>query len=198
MCLGAAAYSLRLQERDHSPLDGRVVAVIALAGMFGFFAFGMTLTSGKYILENITNVDVLNKSRQYYLAVRVPLDSPSTPEYWTITFPLPWHDEPNGQPPEPRDSYARRTFAILRTEKGENPWDLGVWRNFKSVMGNNIFKWLLPIKHSPCCNHDSAEGEYEFGPLVDELKRRYRVPGFKEDTPAMNGIELQQRTHTGR
>lgn len=86
-----------------------------------------------------------------------------------------------------RDEQARRTFAILTTEPGENPWDLGYWRNFKSVMGNNIFEWLLPLRHSPCCNHDSMISDYEYGPLIEELMRRYEIT---DSGPAKDGYEM--------
>lgn len=203
VCIGTAGYCLWDQNRDHKTLDARIIVILAVGGLFEFFTFGMTLMSGKLIFDNITNIDILNKTRQYHLAVRVPLDSPSTSEYWTVTYPLPrpagLTQGPDGQPLAPRDAQARRTFAILRTQPGENPWDLGPWRNFKSVMGNNILEWLLPIRHSPCCNHESPVSEYEFGPVIQDLKKRYKVPEFGEDGPVMNnGIEMQQTTPVGR
>ena len=174
VCIGTGGYCLWKQLRDHRALDARIVVLLALAGFFVIFTLGMTLSSGKLIFDNITSVDVLNKNRQYHLAVRVPLDSPSTTEYWTITYPLlrpaSLTQGADGQPLAPRDARARRTFAILRTQPGVNPWDLGAWRNFKSVMGNSVLEWLLPIRHSPCCNHESAESEYEFGPVIQELR----------------------------
>jgi len=211
VCLGAAAYCLRLQQNEGRSLDGRIVAVLVLAGLFGFFAFGMTATSARYIFQNITNIDVLRQDQQQHLAIRVPLDSPSTPTYWTVTYPLATSPraplDRNGEPPPPadgsanvpsdtkstppsaakRDAAARRTFALVKTELGENPFDLGPWRNFKSVMGNGPLEWLLPIWHSPCCNHDSIHSEYEFGPLINELRKRYKLPLPDENTEANGG-----------
>lgn len=92
-------------------------------------------------------------------------------------------------PASPRDEQAKRMFAILATEPGENPWDTGVWKNCKSVMGNSVLEWLLPIWHSPCCNHDSMESDYEFGPVVEKLKKRYGIPD--SGTPATDGIEMR-------
>ncbi|RKF62443.1 Palmitoyltransferase PFA5 [Erysiphe neolycopersici] len=61
-----------------------------------------------------------------------------------------------------------RTFVILRTNEGENPWNLGSrLLNWKTVMGNSIFDWFLPIHRSPCCNHDNQESQFEFGFAVD-------------------------------
>jgi palmitoyltransferase len=83
-----------------------------------------------------------------------------------------------------RDQQARRTFAILQAEPGENPWHLGYLQNFKSVMGDSIIEWLLPIRHSPCSRHDSMVSDYQFGPLVEELKRRYGLEGIDPEKRA--------------
>lgn len=184
VCLAVAGYSLRKQLGEGLALDGRIIAVLALAGMFCFFTVGMTLTSGKYIFENITNIDVLRKSSVYHIAVRVPPRTLPSSEYTMITYPLPLqatqqghHYMANSHATAARDRQATHTFAILRTGPGENPFDLGPWRNFKAVMGDTVLEWLLPIKHSPCCNHDSMVSDYEFGPLIEELKKRHNVPG---------------------
>ncbi|KAF7563887.1 hypothetical protein G7046_g263 [Stylonectria norvegica] len=210
VCLATSAYSLRLQRRDKDPLDGRIVAGIALSSLFCFFTFAMSMTSARFIVKNITNIDMLRKNQTFRLAVRVPPNSPSTDRYQTITYPLsnPSWGSTDDQvsdgavpstgtmgtlntmnPVSTRDEQAKRTFAILSTEPGENPWDTGYWQNWKSVMGNNILEWLLPIRHSPCCNHDSMESDYEFGSLVDELKKRYGIPD--SGAPVKDGIEMR-------
>lgn len=75
-----------------------------------------------------------------------------------------------------RDSMASRTFAILGMETGENPWDLDSWLlNVETVMGSSVVDFLLPIKRSPCCNHDDSESYYDIGPAVDRLKAKYRL-----------------------
>lgn len=59
--------------------------------------------------------------------------------------------------------------SIITLEEGTNPWDLGSsFLNFKTVMGTNLFDWILPIRRSPCCNHVSAEGHFPFGPAVNQ------------------------------
>ncbi|CAM1501724.1 Fc.00g037080.m01.CDS01 [Cosmosporella sp. VM-42] len=204
VCIATAAYSLRLQRRDELSLDGRIIALIALASLFGFFTFAMTLTSLRFVIKNITNIDLLKKNQIFRLAVRVPNNTASTRNFNTVTYPLsstPWSQkdhQPNDIVPEPpinidgrsaRDQQARRSFAILTTKPGENPWDLGYWRNWKSVMGNDPLQWLLPIRYSPCCNHDSMESDYEFGPLIGELKQIYGLPHTR--TSGRDGIEMR-------
>lgn len=183
VCLATAGYSLRKQLNEGRSADGRIIAIIALAGMFCFFTVGMTLTSGKYIFENITNIDVLRSSAVVNVAVRIPPHCSPSPKFPTITYPLPLRGseeefaQNNGFAGVSRDKGATNSFAVLRTEPGENPFDLGPWKNFKAVMGNNIFEWLLPIKPSPCCDHDSMMSDYEFGPLIGKLMERHNVPG---------------------
>lgn len=186
-------------------MDGRIVALLALAGLFGFFTFAMTGTSLRFVFTNITNIDMLKKTQTYRLAVRVPSNTMSNEQFQTVTYPLSnpnWG--PNGEQgsenvaPDsassmnvlsPRDQQAKRTFAILTMDPGQNPWDLGYWKNWKAVMGNNIFEWFLPIRNSPCCNHDSMVSDYEFGPLLDEMKQKYGIPDTT--TPTKGGIEMR-------
>ncbi|KND92085.1 Palmitoyltransferase PFA5 [Tolypocladium ophioglossoides CBS 100239] len=188
ICIATAAYSLQMQNQQGRGLDGWVIVVIVLAAVFGFFTFAMTLTSARFIFTNITNIDMLRKTQVFFLAVRIPLNSPPSDKFPSIVYPLQpyqaWEapgqgqTQPNGGAGghgSARDQQAARRCAILRTEPRENPWDLGYWGNWKSVMGNNVVEWLLPIKHSPCCNHESMEGDYQFGPLVAELKKRYGI-----------------------
>ena len=76
-----------------------------------------------------------------------------------------------------RDLRATRTFNILKMlEPGYNPWDLGSSRlNWESVMGSTVLDWFLPLRRSPCCNHDDDESYYELGPMVDLLRSKYNL-----------------------
>ncbi|KAL9086274.1 MAG: hypothetical protein Q9165_007189 [Trypethelium subeluteriae] len=64
-----------------------------------------------------------------------------------------------------------KTFAIIQTSPGDNPWDLGLYENLKNVMGDRWWDWLLPLKYSPLCDHKSGTSEFPFGPVVDSLKK---------------------------
>lgn len=186
-------------------MDGRVIAIIALSGFFIIFTSGMAITSLRFAFLNTTNIDMLKKSKVVYLAIRIPRGSPSTVDYPIISYPLssnPWwpgNSAPNeqvgtGGNAVSRDGQAIHTFAIVRTNPNESIWDLGWWRNFKSVMGNNIVEWLLPISYSPCCNHDRMDSDYELGPLLTELKKRHKIP---EDTGGERVEEMREFTATG-
>lgn len=92
---------------------------------------------------------------------------PSQSKHWkgTITYPL---TLPTDRPPIPAPS--PRTFAILETWPGCNPWDLGSpWLNFKAVFGEVLHQWVLPIGFSPCCNHAPMVSFYPLGPDFEEL-----------------------------
>ncbi|EQL02821.1 hypothetical protein G6O67_005129 [Ophiocordyceps sinensis] len=190
--VAAGAYCLQQQTSRGSSVDGWVTAAIALTSIFGFFTFAMTLTAARFIFTNITNIDILSKTRFFFLAVRIPSNSPPSDAFPTISYPLqrpPVQQMTDASSPRSnymahdtdRDVRASRKFAILRTEPGENPWDLGFWRNWKSVMGNHPIDWLLPIRRSPCCNHESMDSDYQLGPLLATLKKRYGVPELNGD-----------------
>jgi palmitoyltransferase len=94
--------------------------------------------------------------------------------------------------PSKRDLQATRTFAVLRMlESGDNPWDMGsLMLNWKTVMGDDIIDWFLPIKRSPCCNHEQSESQFSVGPWVDLLRVKY---GFLEPQDIRAGGKRFQR-----
>ncbi|KAI0862855.1 DHHC palmitoyltransferase-domain-containing protein [Xylaria cubensis] len=190
--LGASAYVLRRQVQLGASPDRYLIAVIAIAAFFGLFSFFMTVTAVRYIFLNMTNVDILSfPQKVYHLAVRVPRGTRSD-RFGVIVYPLMERGtsshsrmsgkyERAGQPSgdlsaTTRDDLATRTFAVLETNPGENPWDLGYRRNWESVMGTNPLDWLLPIHHSPCTNHESSESIYPMDRILDQLRSRYGLP----------------------
>lgn len=83
----------------------------------------------------------------------------------TVTYPLSLQ---TNRPPLPAPP--PKTFAILETLPGMNVWDLGSkFQNFKAVFGSSLHEWLLPIKHSPCCDHSSLVSQFPLGPDFEEL-----------------------------
>lgn len=199
MASNAYAVSLRLQAA--SRVDARIIVGLVLSSLFGFFSVTMTITALRFAFQNITNVDLFRKNQTFRLAVRVPTGTRSTDKFTTITYPLSFPGEDSRAPGTahsngidqsdgagsiatnriaPRDQRAKRTFAILQTQSGENPWHIGYLENFKSVMGDSVLEWLLPLRHSPCTRHDSMVSDYQFGPLVEQLKKRY---GLVEGDP---------------
>lgn len=181
--LAVSAYALQMQVKELETVNGWTIAILALTAFFLLFAAGMALTSVRYVLINITNIDVLKRAQTHHLAVRIPLDTPPSPNYSTIIYPLqpsttvwPNGETRNWQPGSERDRQAKRKFAIVQTEKGENPWNLGFARNWRSVMGNSVLEWFFPIRHSPCCDHDAMGSDYPFGKVLDRVRERYDLP----------------------
>ncbi|KAL2180723.1 DHHC palmitoyltransferase-domain-containing protein [Thermothelomyces heterothallicus CBS 202.75] len=195
----AAVICFQFKVRNELGVDGAVIGALALAAFFGLFTFTMTVTSVRYILLNLTTVDYMKaKNVVHQLAIRVPRGTPPGQNYNVITYPLP--KSPSEANPakqtigtevtSPRDQLATRTFAVVKTEMGENPWDLGYYRNWKSVMGDNVIDWLLPIKKSPCALHENNESFYEMGPLYQKLRARFRLPPLSAES---EGIEMRER-----
>ncbi|TGJ80303.1 hypothetical protein E0Z10_g8462 [Xylaria hypoxylon] len=196
--LGANGYALRRQAEHGASPDPFFLAATVIAAFFGLFAFLMTVTSARYIHQNMTNVDILSfRQKVYQLAVRVPRGTRSD-RFGVVVYPLtklesgsggrkggakslkrndlPSEEQADALPASSRDDLAKRTFAILETGPGENPWDLGPWRNWQSVMGTNPVDWVLPIRHSPCADHESLETLYGMDRILDQLRNRYGLP----------------------
>ncbi|KAI9812287.1 MAG: palmitoyltransferase pfa5 [Pycnora praestabilis] len=173
------------------------ILTLAFASLFALMALGMAGSSIQLAAINSTTVENLSrKVKVWQLAVFIPQPhqgqlgenpatsngSATTPT--TITYPLttpnPNHDRTlpsitlSGQSslstitqkPQPP-----RTFAILSTPPGANPWDLGTLENLKSVLGNHWYDWLLPLRHSPCCYHDGGESAFQLGGIVNRLRK---------------------------
>jgi palmitoyltransferase len=160
----------------------------------------MTCNSVRSALTNSTTIENLNKrTKAWQLAVYIPdREKPPTMSvigvpFPTVTYPLPLASEKastSSDPSDPtnsqaiesennhtdlghhakRDAKAKRTFAILRMEPGRNPWDLGAVGNWKTVMGNNVLDWFLPIRRSPLCNHESGISQFALGAHFEKLK----------------------------
>ncbi|KAI5921774.1 palmitoyltransferase PFA5 [Camillea tinctor] len=211
--LGAAASTLHKRNNEGQPLDPYLIAAIALAAFFGLFTFLMTVTSIRYIFLNMTNVDILGSpSKVYQLAVYLPRGTPPSDGFSVVTYPLPKPDQTprtrtsrtvtseasgaslQGRTSSPRltarDDLAMRSFAILKTGAGENPWDLGPWRNWQAVMGANPLDWLLPIRKSPCTNHESQRGFYPMGHVLTKVCTRYGLTVTSDNEG--NGLEMQE------
>lgn len=216
------------------------IVVLALAGFFGIFTFGLVLTSLQLILINVTTIENLDVGhRTIHLAVLLPpelqrqpvlppppaalstdglsrsgdseqpfiseIDDPSHHSYFsserpprprkhskddhaasfwegTITYPLAMpKDRPPGPAPE------QRTFAILKTPPGMNPWDLGRLHNLLSVFGYQFHEWLLPINRSPCTDHSSQISRYAFGWEFERLLADARLVRPPIDIAGLEG-----------
>ncbi|CAO1596751.1 Palmitoyltransferase pfa5 [Xanthoria calcicola] len=177
-------------ERAHTGVNVHWIVVLSMAGLFSLFLLGMSGSSLQFVLQNTTTIENLSrKTKVWQLAVLipgVPAHSYSQPPYRTITY---------GQDPN-----NTRTFAILHTRPGENPWDLGYSRNFKSVMGEHWYDWILPIKPSPCANHDRQGCQFELGPAVERMKSEVGIishSAFDEEKPRRHRRRRRRRsTHT--
>ncbi|KAI4149462.1 MAG: hypothetical protein LQ341_001306 [Variospora aurantia] len=160
----------------------------------------MSGSSLQFVLLNTTTIENLSrKTKVWQLAVHIPDVPPRSapPHLRTITFSPPVPSSSASGPASTALPPELRTFAILHSRPGENPWDLGPYRNFKSVMGDHWYDWLLPIKHSPCARHDWLESEFEMGPVVERMKREAGIVVGPPD-PMETEEEKKPRRHGRR
>ncbi|KAF2768303.1 hypothetical protein EJ03DRAFT_248482, partial [Teratosphaeria nubilosa] len=156
------------------------IVALGLAGFFLLFTLGMLVNTLWLALQNLTTIEHLDvRNRTMLLAVVLPPELQAHNERTaqltrppaaarspgTVTYPL---SLPTDRPPPPAPP--TRTFAILETPPGMNPWDLGSpWRNFKAVFGDHFHQWWLPWRHSPICDHSSDVSWYPLGPQFEKL-----------------------------
>jgi palmitoyltransferase len=96
----------------------------------------------------------------------VPAEEPNTAN----SHPLPDSSSPAPLPRTPITPESR-TFAILESSPGANPFDIGPAGNFKEVMGYNALDWFFPLKMSPLVTHADPVGIYRLGPVVQKMAR---------------------------
>ena len=149
----------------------------------------MTGSSLQFAIVNTTTIENLSrKTIVWTLALYMPKLPEATPGFRTISYSAgPTSEGLNANTDRP--SREVRTFAILYTKPGENPFDLGPYKNFKSVFGDHWYDWLLPIRYSPCCNHDRQEGEFAMGPVVQRMRKEAGIE-FPE--------EVDEKSHRRR
>lgn len=152
----SSLYTLSLQLPHKDPW---VIISIVLSGLFGGFTGSMTLTVLRFVFTNYTLIEFRRRKDTKHMAVRISPDTPQG-EYPTITFP---------------SDHGEHKFAILEIGPKQNVWDLGYWRNWKSVMGDGPLRWLLPIWHSPCCESNTEALDYPLGDVVEKLKKKYNL-----------------------
>ena len=141
----------------------------------------MTGSSLQFALVNTTTIENLSrKTIVWTLAIHMPKLPETPPGYRTVCFSATTPTPETDVSAEQQASGAIKTFAILHTKPGENPFDLGPWQNFKTVMGDRWYDWLLPIKYSPCCNHDRRDGQFAMGPVVQRMRAEAGIASPEE------------------
>lgn len=190
------------------------------AAPFGLFAFGMAAGSVQLALINCTTVENLTrKTHVWHLAIRVPEsyqppfgdpseEFPNSTGFRTVTYPLPqWIPIPTAsaavtdtptslnRSASKRTTPEPRTFVVLTSKPGDNPWDLGPLENMKQVLGFRWWEWLLPLKYSPCCNHESQESLYALGPAVERMRKE---AGLSSVPQRSNTPQNRERRKSGR
>lgn len=186
------AYFYAERHRKSGFLDVHWILTLAFAAMFLLFSAGMFASTFQLAVINATTVENLSrKTKVWYLAVYMPTpeevmqrrgNGGGTP-LRTIRYPRPPEErqvllQQSGSLPAPASTTANqstldlpvRTFAILETPAGFNPWDCGALQNIKEVMGSRFIDWFLPLKHSPCVDHSSDVSMFRLGPQVERLK----------------------------
>ncbi|KIX09511.1 uncharacterized protein Z518_00591 [Rhinocladiella mackenziei CBS 650.93] len=92
-----------------------------------------------------------------------------------------------------------RTFAILETVPGANPFDIGPFNNFKEVMGCTVFDWFIPLHASPLADHRDPRSMYKLGPLVEKMRRTAGIQGDVDvDGHVVGGSEVETQKKGAR
>lgn len=158
----------------------------------------MTGSSLQFVLINSSTIENLSrKTIVWTLALYMPSPPETPPRFRTITYST--QQVPEGSnPSSDQAAGAVRTFAILHTKPGENPFDLGPYQNFKTVMGEHWYDWFLPIRYSPCCYHDAPDSQFAMGPVVQRMRREAGIQPPEEVDEEKNHRRRRRRRRRRR
>ena len=135
------------------------------------FTIGMAGSSLQFAILNTTTIENLSrKNIVWTLALYMPRPPEMPPGFRTISYSAEQRLKSSDATGD-QAAGTIRTFAILHTKPGENPFDLGPFQNYKTVMGEHWYDWFLPIKYSPCCYHDGTDSQFALGPVVQRMRR---------------------------
>ena len=160
---------------------------------------GMAGSSLQFALINTTTIENLSRRTIVWtLAIHMP-KPPDTPTgFRTVSFSTATSTPDSDLPAGEQAPGGVKTFAILHTKPGENPFDHGPYQNFKSVMGDHWYDWLLPIKHSPCCNHDRRDGHFAMGPVVQRMRAEAGITSPEELSDEKTHTKPKRRRRRSR
>lgn len=160
----------------------------------------MTGSSVQFALINTTTIENLSRrTKVWTLAVYMPKPPESSTGFRTVSFSTATSTTGSNAPATEQATGAVKTFAILHTKPGENPFDVGPYQNFKAVMGDHWYDWLLPIRRSPCCNHDRRDGQFAMGPVVQRMRAEAGIvspAGFSDEKTYRKHKRKRRHSHS--
>ncbi|KAF3031118.1 palmitoyltransferase pfa5 [Didymella keratinophila] len=159
---------------------GTWIGVLVVGVLFCIFTFTMSCMTGWNLCINYTSVEGIQRGGVQNIAFLISKISdrsslPSTPSAQDKT--------------QSRDDWpvlttvqrsVDRTYVVMQTQPNEHPWYTSLMMGWRDVMGNNVFDWFTPIKHSPY-KQKGHRGEFEWGELVYDMAKQYerQNPGVK-------------------
>jgi len=191
-----AVYAITQMNKELETDEGSIVHWGFLAGVSGF---GI-LTAGSIVIRFGYLVAINQIATEetiggvVHLAVRISeqeyqqRNDPRAP-FYVITYPLPGMANTSREP---------QHYAVLQVRHGGNPWNLGMMKNLRQVMGTHLIDWFLPFRYGPVCYHED-KSEYMLGRDFVELEKvffpgRYRKRSSRSRRSSVTRPTSRQRS----
>jgi palmitoyltransferase len=183
-------------------INGHWIGGIVIAVTFGFMAFGIFTRFGWMVLCNTTTIEEVQAYHpRHCLAVRIDeselprrsqtIGPEALPPLFWVTYPFPnIYGGANGTA-----SGSRHLYVILMPKQGMNFWNVGYWRNFKSLMGERWWDWFLPIRYSPFVRHEDGFSDFELGKDFETLEKLYLPHRYGSDGRRGGASRSTERTN---
>lgn len=166
------AVFLAERRRVLNSLPGTWIAMLPLCGIFMIFSVTMFFMTFWNVTINYTTIETLQREGVHNIAMVATRREPkSHSSRRDSTYRC--QEKPNVLREVTRG--ADREYVIFQTQPLANPWDLSSMANARSVMGNNILQWFLPLQVSPCTKHEDLRGEYGWSSAVLDMAHDWEL-----------------------
>lgn len=156
------------RKRVLSSQPGIWIAILPLGGILMMFSASMFFMTFWNQSINYTTIETLQRGGVHNIAMRVTQrDRPTSRSSRRNSSSQANREKPNVLREVKHDD--GREYVIFQTQQFVNPWDLGSKENLCSILGTNIFQWLLPFQMSPCIQHDDVRGEFGWSKAVIDM-----------------------------
>ncbi|KAF1960907.1 zf-DHHC-domain-containing protein [Byssothecium circinans] len=149
------------------------IALVALSAIFVVFTGTMFFMSTWNASINYSTVETVQRGGVHNIAMLVTRGH--APERRSSRISR--RREGEGEGPNVLREVTRdgREYVVFQTQPFDHPWDLGNKENMRSIMGENVLQWFIPLKMSPCTRHDDPRGEFPWSTAILDMARDWEA-----------------------
>ncbi|CAI6300397.1 unnamed protein product [Periconia digitata] len=152
------------------------IAMVALSALFCMFTGSMFFMTTWNVTINYTTVETVQRGGVQNIAMLATRGHSLDRRHSRSSVRSSTRREGDG--PNVLREFMRedgREYVVFQTQPFVNPWDLGNAKNMRSIMGDKVLDWFIPLKMSPCLKHDDPRGEFGWSVDITRMARDWEA-----------------------